>query len=362
MKFERHLYILFIFLLPLMAKAQNDKLIVPFMLKLDPMKYVLIADFKDDPEFEGIEPQLFDDSINGKGMRVLMYRKDRKVDVYHESGVKLIDSSYSLGKGLGDLIVTEFEASEFTIDDKGLYLNISFIDKEQRKIEFYVKESSVDQGSSFLAPVGSAVENPHQLFFAYLHDFRFIGKSKTSYNIKIGDRNATLSNFPFPSFRRKYSAKISSRPLIGILNPKMNNLLYLERNVSNTYITEGMKTITNSKGDILSITSSYGEENIEMTFTSGFPDILSLENDKNYTGDWIINMSGDYITGGIFNINRKDSIVALELLVTRKWEPKNRSVLMYLIPVFRKWPTTYQWKATLNLEDMSINEAWSRKK
>ncbi|NJD78907.1 MAG: hypothetical protein FIB08_17745 [Candidatus Methanoperedens sp.] len=57
-------------------------LVLPIRVGIEPMERLLVTSFKNDPEFEGLEPQVFDDPINGKGMRVLRYRKDGMVDVY----------------------------------------------------------------------------------------------------------------------------------------------------------------------------------------------------------------------------------------------------------------------------------------
>ena len=51
------------------------KIIIPIRLGIDPMERLLVASFKGDPEFEGLEPQVFDDPVNGKGMRVLRYNR-----------------------------------------------------------------------------------------------------------------------------------------------------------------------------------------------------------------------------------------------------------------------------------------------
>jgi hypothetical protein len=56
--------------------------ILPFKVVMQPMKSLLVATFKGDPEFASLEPQVFDDPINGKGMRCLRYRHDGRVDVY----------------------------------------------------------------------------------------------------------------------------------------------------------------------------------------------------------------------------------------------------------------------------------------
>lgn len=344
------------------SNIHNSRLIVPFKLKFDPIKYLLVADFKDDPEFNGIEPQLLDDYVNGKGLRILMYKKDRKVDVYCEKGVSFMDSTVSLGTGLGEQIVTEFKSSQFEINDTGVRIDISFTDKEGRNIKLYIQETRSKKVCSLLAPVSKDVDNPQQLLLVYLRDFRFVGKSKTSYDIKIGDRNVILAKFPFAVFSKKYFARYSSQPLVGMINPQTNILLTVDKTNSDTFDIDGMKVETNSNGEILSISSSYGINDVKMTFPTGFPNISYLENDKTYKSDWSISISNDIITGGIFVLNRKDNIVNLELYVTQKWKPNNLVIVVYIIPFFRKWPTTYQWKATINLDELSLKEEWIRKK
>lgn len=44
---------------------------------MQPMKGLLVTAFKGDPELESLEPQVFDDPMNGKEMRFLRYRLAR---------------------------------------------------------------------------------------------------------------------------------------------------------------------------------------------------------------------------------------------------------------------------------------------
>ncbi len=41
------------------------RLVLPIRLGIDPMEKLLVASFKGDPEFEGFEPQVFDDRTAG---------------------------------------------------------------------------------------------------------------------------------------------------------------------------------------------------------------------------------------------------------------------------------------------------------
>ena len=93
------------------------QLVLPIRLGIDPMERLLVASFNDDPDFEGFEPQVFDDSVNGKGMRVLRYRyrKDGKVDVYWQPGVRVDRSTFTVGAGIGDFAETTIEPDHFDI-------------------------------------------------------------------------------------------------------------------------------------------------------------------------------------------------------------------------------------------------------
>jgi hypothetical protein len=63
---------------------------------IDPIERLLFVTFKGDPEFEGLDLQVFDDLINRKGMKVLHYRKDGKVDIYWKQGVQVDRTTFAV--------------------------------------------------------------------------------------------------------------------------------------------------------------------------------------------------------------------------------------------------------------------------
>ncbi len=63
---------------------------------IDPMERRLFVTFKGYPEFEGLELQVSDGSINDKGMKVLHYRKDGKVDIYWKQGVQVDRTTFAV--------------------------------------------------------------------------------------------------------------------------------------------------------------------------------------------------------------------------------------------------------------------------
>lgn len=108
------------------------RIILPIRVGIDPMERLLVASFKGDPEFEGLEPQVFDDPINGRGMRVLRYRKDGKVDVYWQPGVYVDRRIFAVGKGIGDFAETTMEPAHLKITELGVDLHVAFTDAQGR--------------------------------------------------------------------------------------------------------------------------------------------------------------------------------------------------------------------------------------
>ncbi|MHC1774941.1 MAG: hypothetical protein AB9834_05950 [Lentimicrobium sp.] len=56
--------------------------------------------FDDDHEYENTEPQVYINSVFGKGLRVFIYRTARKTDVNYQPGVIFDSTDFAAGKGL----------------------------------------------------------------------------------------------------------------------------------------------------------------------------------------------------------------------------------------------------------------------
>lgn len=356
---------------PIVASRENHnsirKFAIPFKIGIEPMKRLLITSFDNDSEYEAIEPQLFDDDIIGKGLRVLVYRKDKMVDVYCEKDIKINKETFRVGDGIGMLKETILEPNQFEIDENGINLHIAFTDKNKNVIEMKIKENSTSKKRmNFLSPVGNDIKRPKQLFLAYMKEFDFVLRNNTTFYTRVGNRHLKPSHFPLSRNGEKvYFARYSNDPIVGTLNTPMQTPLVFDYTNSGMVEVDGM-LLNLHEGKVFLITRSYNDKTVSIEFSDGLPNLFELEENTDYAGNWNYKIDDRIITGGKCNFFREGDKVEVQLKVTRKWIPKSipLSFQMFTLIVksFRKWPTTYFWKGQIDFLDKTIPMAgeWIR--
>lgn len=351
----------------ILKDAENSSFFVfPFNLKNELMQRLIIIDFDNDPEYISIEPQFFDDPENGKGLRILLYRKDSKVDVYYEPGVVFDPHSFKIGGGLGVYVEKNMNSSYFLYNSQGIDLHVEFIDILNRKIEINIQEKAKNTKMfPFLAPVGKDVVSPDKLLLVYMNEFGFLKIEGTILSVTIGNRELIPAKFPIKWDGEKvFFARYSSNLSIGILNAEGSHPMI--SNLSNGFNQIGpYSIILDEKNQITSYWIYNNNNKIELSFEKGFPNLISIDKKRKIKGGWRYSVSGQMITGGTYSLCRNGDNIDISCDVTKKWKPKSLplsfKIFTYIVRSFRIWPTTYKWEATLNLANYSMNGAWKRK-
>jgi len=368
-------FILFLLLFKNVQGATNESIVnypvkeqfvFPFLLGIEPIKRLLVISFEDDSEYEMIEPQFFNDSFFGKGLRILMYRRDKKIDVYTQPGVYFDSTTFAIGKGLGYANETLMSPDLFEISKTGVDVDIAFTDYKGRRIELFIKENSkIHDPLPFLAPVGNDIDKPSKLLLAYMQEFDFVKREGTIIRAQIGDRKLLPSNFAVKRNGQKtYFARYASKLTIGEINPPTDTLFVFENSQGN--FRDGIHNFClNQEQMLTNYWIDYGSDRVELKFEKGFPNLISLPQNQQVRGTWNYVVSGTIITGGDYLLLRKGDFVSIEMDVTRKWEPKDLPLSLraftYFVRSFRVWPTTYKWTGRANLIDKSIQGKWQRK-
>lgn len=344
------------------------KIIIPIRLGIDPMERLLVASFKGDPEFEGLEPQVFDDPVNGKGMRVLRYRKDGKVDVYWQPGVWVDRTTFAVGMGIGDFVETTIEPAHFEITQSSLDLHVAFTDAQGRKVELRVHEDTHGKsGFPLLAPVGDDVEKPSRLMLVYMPSIDLVRRSGSLVEGRIGDRTLRPASLPILlNWHRVWFVRYVPKPIIGTLNPPMSRPVLVELPAPGSIEVEGMTVVVDGDGSVTRITAGQVPRLVEVDFLPGFPNLPDLPSSGSAAGRWSIWIFGVLITGGSYSASREGDRVAIELDVTEHWKPSGLPLSMKLftrvVRMFRTWPATYRWRGVVELgAEPVMSGVWERK-
>lgn len=342
------------------------KILQPFKIHIDPMERLLLVNFEKDPDsiYLGFEPQVFEDSVHGKGHLIIAWRVDGKVDVYHQPGLTLDPSTYDIaGKGLENMVVTTFSKAFYEIDDLGVQAQYTFKDKQNRTIAIRINEKNPKKPKPFglLAPMGDAAEFPSALPLVLLHDFYFVRKRHTEIEVTIAGKNHQPDLLPVPmDFSKMYFTRYSQKPLIATMNPAYNGKL-IPLNIERE-----QKTISNNEYDIVlqwknneafikQIIWKNKVYPVNLEFKDPFPNLLSAQKENLLKGKFFVEahhstgrLSGDYF------ITRKNSQTEIIMIPTGGWHPRPTKLSLWFLytvaRIFKKWPTSYKWTAFVSSE------------
>ncbi len=350
----------------------------PFELVIDPMERLLLINIENDPDslYIGFEPQVFDDEINGTGMLIIAWRTDGRVDVFHQPQLQPDPAKFDIaGKGLANLIEHPLEGAYFEVDEHGAQAWCAFEDIEGRPVEISLSEAHPAKRKPFglLAPMGDAAENPSAMPLVLLHDFYFVRRAHTELTVNIDGRYHQPDKLPMPlDFRRMYFARYSSDPLILTVNPAFDGKLS-RLNIADdghAYAGDNSYELTHEDGKtgIRSINRSHKHHLVSLKFAPAFPDVSTLADNSKAEGKFEIighpstgKVAGDY-TVGMWN-----GEIHISMTPSQGWIPnESKWSLRFLYrvgKVFKSWPTTYTWTATLTPDengDMQMVSAWER--
>lgn len=347
-------------------------MVFPFKIKVDPMERLLLIGFENDPDsiYEGFEPQVFNDRLNGEGHLIIGWRTDNKVDVYHQKSLNPDPNKYTIaGAGLNNIIPIDLEASFFELDDRGVQAHDRFIDLSGRVIEIKINESSSRKRELFglLAPMGDAAANPRSMPLILLQDFYFVRKKQTEIFISIANKLHKVDTLPVcMDWQRMTFVRYSSKPFIALLNPEFDGKL------AEYHVQIGQESVVyedhachiewiDKKPYIRSIEIIGHSCPFSMNFSPSVPCLDFVQDHMLLSGEFRI--SGHESVGSIageYAILSRDDSITIRFIPTMGWTPKTTKLstwfLFTVAKVFKKWPTTYQWNAEMNkLADGSWN-------
>lgn len=341
--------------------SSDTPLPCPLTLTVEPMAALANGELVDDPVYDGLELQRFDDAVHGTGMVVLLSRRaDRRVDVYADPALTLDPSMFAIGAGLGTWTSTSFDVCRLEVADDGLDAAVDLLDTEGRRIEvrFHDRDARRRRRGRLLAPVGSGIDEPTSLLLVDLHGFDLLRSAgPQSLVVRVDGRPATVGTLPGRALHRRELVKYAAPVDVITLNETADGgpLPWLDP-----------AAVRLEDGGIGAIVAGEGAHRVRLELRPAFPDVTALADGDGAVGSWRVSATGvPPLTGGTWAAIRRGREVRVALEVTERWRPGRLPPLIALVarvvPVFRRWPTTYRWGATVTLgEEPTMVSRWER--
>lgn len=317
----------------------------PLSLTLDPVARFLNVELADDPIYDGLELQWFDDEAHGTGMLAFLSRRaDRRVDYYPQPGLRVDRAAYEIGGGTGSWTETDFEAARLEVAEDGVDAEVRFTDVDGRLVEVRVddRDGRPRRRAELLAPVSAGTDRPSGLLLVWLHGFDLVRVTATRPVIRVDGRDASIGQLPGARLHRRHLIKYAA-PLCAV---------ELNRNHDGPMPVVGPRWRVEHSADrsrIAAIATEQAGHQARVALDPALADVGALPDDTVEEGGWHVTIDGVRVTGGRWRATRRGRRVHLDFTVDERWRPGRLPWLMRLVtgvvPVFRRWPTTYRWRA-----------------
>jgi hypothetical protein len=329
----------------------------PLTLLIDQVACMLNFELTDDPTYESGELQWFDDDAHGTGMLVFLCRRaDRRLDYYVQPGLDLDRAGYELGGGTGMWTETVFDVARLRVTEEGVDAAVRFTDVDGRVIDVRVddRDGRRRRRGGLLAPVSAGIERPNSLLLVWMPTFDLVRVTATPPVIRIGGRDASIKGLPGARLHRRHLIKYAA-PVVAM-------------QVNRAYegsLNGGALGATGSASRVAAVSVERAGHRGEVALDPPLPDVTSLVDGTPEEGRWTAAVDSVRLTGGRWSAVRAGDRVELCVDVRDRWQPGPLPWLMRLVttvaPIFRRWPTTYRWRATLDLgPEPEMTSRWER--
>ena len=345
------------------AVTPAPDLLWPFGLTVEQGPLMLNCEL-DDPVYEAIELQWFDDAEHGTGMLVFLQRReDRRVDYYHQQGLTVDRGGYSLGGGTGQWVETTFARAWLEIGSEGVVAQACFTDVDGRSIEVAVDDrgAGTRRPGELLAPVGAGIDEPRALLLVYLYGFDLVRRGGLEPVVRIAGRVASPGRLPAAWLHRRHLIKAAGPLTVVRLCPVPS-----EDSDREEVVTSEAVHVDESGTRLTGASVERGAASAQLMLEPGLPALAGIPEGSDASGEWQLSVDERRITGGRWRATRHGDEIDLDLDVTRRWRPPPglpplMRVVTRVMPVFRRWPTTYRWRATVTLGDPpTMSARWER--
>ena len=351
--------------------GDGDDLLLPISLELSPIRNLLIIDVADDPTYRTLEPQVLEEP-GGDAVVLLVYRHDGHVELYAPSGSAVDASGYDgLGEGLAGLHHAPFEQARFEITEDGLQLDLVVTATNGRRFDLHIHEHLTGGRDRFpvLAPVGGTFDTPTFFPFLWLPGLSFVPVRGTELDVRVDGKARNVPRIPLPiGGRRCLMARYDPDVLVCQFNP--DSVRVAPRVPVRADHAPGDADIdiveVEGRSALAAIRVARGGHTCAVVLDPPLPDLRSLPVHTRRSGAVLLQADGTTELQARYELRRAEDGVEVVIEGFGPWRTRLRRpllALLFRLPVFRRWPTTYRWEATVELgagSPHAVHSRWSR--
>ncbi len=347
----------------------------PFNTSVDKMDHLMLINFEKDPDelYNVFELQAALDDNGRMSFLVIAYCNDGSVDIYHQASYPICSQAHVLNGATfyeRPLVNTKFaESTDY------LLVYFSFEDKKGRFITVEVRECRRSKRRPFfmLAPVGVVSRNPISLPVYSLYEMEFASKRNTLIDISIDGVKHIPDTFPLPidwsvNYFTRYSTNAFNVDWNKNVNGRLKPLTPGKDNRADDNDTTYELIKNDGHYEIKCMHTENSKHMFGICFYPPIPDLACLKEDVTINGKFKIgtDCSKGHISGDYY-IEKSDKTVKIKVEPGEGWRPKEKRWMLRLIyrmvKVFREWPKSYLWNATITFDTPNqpiIQSKWER--
>lgn len=330
----------------------------PFSLRVDELACMLNFELANHPVYDGGELQWFDDPVHGTGMLAFLSRRESGlVDYYLQQGLRIDRSGYEIGAGIGRWGEADFRVARLGVSATGVDAEVSFTDVDGRLVEVRVddRDHRPRRPAGLLAPVSAGIVRPVSLLLVWMPRFDLVRATGATPSVRIDGLAVSTGRLPGLPLHRRHLIKYAA-PVVTVELNHPSSVSWP--------VLEGQQVVVDQAG-VREIVAEHAGHRARLVLDPGVPDLAEMVDGASASGRWQIAIDRVRLTGGPWSVTRTGDDASVELDVDERWRPGRLPWLMRLVttvvPVFRRWPTTYRWRADVHLGPRpTLTGRWER--
>lgn len=322
---------------------------VPLSLRLTRPRRLLLVSLADDPVYGDIEVQWVDEpELGGQGAVVLAVRRaDATADVLVDQRVRLPRADYEVAAGLASFSHVPVHPARFEVDEQGLDVDVGAVLPDGRTFRLTIRErlTGARRSVDMLAPAGHSMTEPRFFPLFWMGEMGFLRWRGAGVIARVDDCPRRMVRVGVPWRLARYA----TAPMTAVWNEAYAGPL-----------PHG------DPGDLARLEARRDGHVLAIVHDPPFPDVSAIAPGARVEGRVTAVVDGRAQLGGRYWASRDADLVRAGIDIDQPWDPGPQPTVVALVfrvlPVFRSWPTTYRWRAMIDLgvPEPTLRSGWSR--